>query len=311
MKKTSKIFVAGHNGLVGSSLVRTLKTNGYTNVIHRTRSELDLLNEVETMNFFEVEKPEFVFLAAAKVGGIMANKTYPADFIFENMKIQNNVIHSAHISKVNKLLFLGSSCIYPKYAEQPITEDSLLTGSLEETNRAYAIAKISGIVMCQSYREQYGDNFISVMPTNLYGPNDNFNPKTSHVIPALIQKFHEAKIKNKPSVTLWGTGSAFREFLHVDDLSAACLFLMENYNESEIINIGTGKDISIKQLAEIVKDITNYEGDIIWDTTKPDGTPRKLLNISKLNSLGFTNKIDFKKGLEETYLWYVNHLIQK
>jgi GDP-L-fucose synthase len=305
MKKDSKIYVAGHRGLVGSAIVRQLQTAGYTNLVTRTRDELDLLDQTAVADFFATEKPEYVFLAAAKVGGIMANQTYPADFIYQNLVIQNNIIESAHQHQVKKLLFLGSSCIYPKLAPQPIKEEYILTGPLEPSNDAYAIAKIAGIKMCQSYSKQYGDTFISVMPTNLYGENDNFDLETSHVLPALLRRFHEAKEANAPHVTLWGTGSPMREFLYVDDMAAACLHLMETYDAPEIVNIGTGEDVTIKELAETVKAIVGYEGDIQWDTDKPDGTPRKLLDVSKLHSLGFKHTISLKEGMQKTYTWYL------
>jgi GDP-L-fucose synthase len=308
MKQSDKIYVAGHRGLVGSAIVRALQKAGYDNIVTRTRQELDLLNREAVLAFFEKEKPAYVFLAAAKVGGIMANKTYPADFIYENLTVQNNVIDAAHHSGVTKLLFLGSSCIYPKLAPQPIKEEYLLTGALEPTNDAYAIAKIAGIIMCQSYRRQYGDNFISVMPTNLYGPNDNFDLETSHVLPALIRKFHDAKEVGAPSVTLWGTGSPRREFLHVDDLADACLFLMKNYDEPEIVNIGTGEDVTIKELAEIVARTVGYEGTLEWDTTKPDGTPRKLLDVYKLHQLGWQHTIGLPDGIARTYAWYLSQI---
>lgn len=304
MKKEAKIYVAGHRGLVGSAIIRTLMKNGYTNLITRTHAELDLLDQLAVAEFFAAEKPEYVFLAAAKVGGIMANKNYPADFIYQNLIVQSNVIESAHQNKVEKLLFLGSSCIYPKLAPQPIKEEYLLTGPLEPTNDAYAIAKIAGIMMCQSYHRQYGSNFISVMPTNLYGENDNFNLENSHVLPALIRRFHEAKIAGAPSVTLWGTGTPKREFLYVDDLAEACLHLMKTYNEPEIVNIGTGEDVTIKELAETIAEIVGYKGILEWDTTKPDGTPRKLLDVSKLHSLGFKHKTPLEEGIKKTYLWY-------
>lgn len=304
MKKEAKIYVAGHRGLVGSAIIRTLMKNGYTNLITRTHAELDLLDQLAVAEFFAAEKPEYVFLAAAKVGGIMANKNYPADFIYQNLIVQSNVIESAHQNKVEKLLFLGSSCIYPKLAPQPIKEEYLLTGPLEPTNDAYAIAKIAGIMMCQSYHRQYGSNFISVMPTNLYGKNDNFNLENSHVLPALIRRFHEAKIAGAPSVTLWGTGTPKREFLYVDDLAEACLHLMKTYNEPEIVNIGTGEDVTIKELAETIAEIVGYKGILEWDTTKPDGTPRKLLDVSKLHSLGFKHKTPLEEGIKKTYLWY-------
>ncbi len=304
MNKDSKIYVAGHRGLVGSAIVRALREQGYSNLILKTRQELDLLDQVAVKTFFEKEKPEYVFLAAAKVGGIMANKTHPADFIYENLTVQTNVIHNAYISGVKKLLFLGSSCIYPKLCPQPIKEEYLMTSELESSNQAYALAKIAGIFMCQSYNEQYGTNFISVMPTNLYGPHDNFDLENSHVLPAMIRKFHEAKISNVKEITLWGTGSAKREFLHVEDLANACMFLMNTYDDSKIINIGTGIDISIKELAEKIKGVVGYEGTIKWDTKKPDGTPRKLLDVSKLHKLGWKHTIDLNDGIASTYEWY-------
>ncbi len=307
MNKNSKIYVAGHRGLVGSAIVRGLIKQGYNNLITRTRQELDLLDSVAVADFFQKEKPEYIFLAAAKVGGILANNTYPANFIYENLTIQNNIIHNAYLNKAKKLLFLGSSCIYPKFAKQPIKEEYLLTGELEPTNKPYAIAKIAGIIMCESYNRQYKTNFISVMPTNLYGPGDNFDLKASHVLPALIRKFHEAKINNKKEVEVWGTGSPKREFLHVDDLADACIFLMNNYDDSEIVNIGTGKDISIKELAELIKDIVGFKGKIVWDTSKPDGTPRKLLDVSRLHKLGWKHKISLKEGIKMTYKWYCSH----
>lgn len=307
MNKDSKIYVAGHRGLVGSAIVRVLKDAGYTNIVTRTRDELDLTIQADVQKFFENERPEYVFLAAAKVGGIMANKTYPADFIYSNLVIETNVIESAQRSKVQKLLFLGSSCIYPKLALQPIKEEYLLTGPLEETNSAYAIAKIAGVLMCQSYREQYGSNFISVMPTNLYGPNDNFDPVNSHVLPGLLRRFHEAKESGAPEVVVWGTGSPKREFLHVDDLAGASLFLMETYDEGAIVNIGTGEDVSIKELAEMVKEVVGYQGLITWDTSKPDGTPRKLLDVSKLQNLGWTHSVPLSEGIQKTYTWCVEN----
>lgn len=297
--------------MVGSALAKKLSQEGYNNLILKTKKEVDLLDSVAVKKFLETERPEYVFLAAAKVGGIMTNNTYPADFIYENLTIQNNIIHNAYLAKTKKLLFLGSSCIYPKNCPQPIKEEYLLTGGLEPTNKAYAIAKIAGIVECQSYNKQYGTNFISVMPTNLYGPNDNFDLKTSHVLPALIRKFHEAKINNKKEVKAWGTGNPKREFLHVDDLADACVFLMNNYNESNIVNIGTGEDISIKELTETVKKIINFEGKIKWDATKPDGTPRKLLDISRLNNLGWKHKIELEEGIKNTYKWYKRSPKQK
>lgn len=307
MEKNSKIFVAGHRGLVGSAIVRALQKEGFTNLLLKTRAELDLINQKTVSEFFAQEKPDYVFLAAAKVGGIMANKTSPADFIHDNLAIQTNIIHSAYVHKTKKLLFLGSSCIYPKLCPQPIKEEYLLSGELEPSNRAYAVAKIAGITMCQSYNQQYGTNFISLMPTNLYGPNDNFNLESSHVLPAIIRKFHEAKMHNSPSVTLWGTGSALREFLHVDDLADASIFLMQNYNESTIINVGTGEDLSIKDLAEKIKNIVGYEGEIIWDTTKPDGTPKKLLDVSKIHTLGWKHGIKLNDGCLSAYQWYEEH----
>ncbi len=311
MKKDSKIFVAGHRGLVGSAIMRQLEKGGFTNVITRTRAELDLLSQTAVALFFEIEKPEYVFLAAAKVGGILGNKKYPADFIYQNLTIQNNIIESAHQHKITKLLFLGSSCIYPKLAPQPIKEEYLLTGPLEPSNDAYAIAKIAGIKMCQSYHAQHGSNFISVMPTNLYGENDNFDLENSHVLPALIRKFHEAKESNSPTVGAWGTGAPMREFIHVDDVASACIHLMETYNDPEIVNIGTGEDVTIKELAEIVKDVTGYQGEIVWDTTKPDGTPRKLLDVSKLHKLGFKHTIALKDGITKTYAWYTKNINNK
>lgn len=304
MEKNSKIYIAGHKGLVGSAIEKKLKAEGYNNLITRTRSELDLLDQKAVNEFFKEERPEYVFQAAAKVGGILANKNYPADFIYQNLQIQNNIIENSYRYNVTKLLFLGSSCIYPKMADQPIKEESLLTGPLEPTNDAYAIAKIAGIKMCQSYNQQYGTNYISLMPTNLYGPNDNFDLENSHVLPALIRRFHEAKENNSASVRLWGSGSPKREFLHVDDLADACLFLMNKYDESEIINVGTGEDVSISSLAELISDTVGYKGDIEWDTSKPDGTPRKLLDVSKLHQAGWKHSISLQKGIAETCNWY-------
>jgi GDP-L-fucose synthase len=304
MEKTSKIFIAGHRGLVGSAIVRALQAQGYQNLILKTRQDLDLTDQHAVAEFFAQEKPEYVFLAAAKVGGIMANKTHPADFIYDNLTIQTNIIHSAYTHNVKKLLFLGSSCIYPKLCQQPIKEEYLMTGELEPSNKAYALAKIAGIFMCQSYNEQYGTNFISLMPTNLYGPHDNFDLENSHVMPAMIRKFHEATVKKEPRVTMWGTGSAKREFLHVDDLALASLFLMDNYNDSSIINIGTGEDVSIKELAEMVKNVVGYEGEMVWDTTKPDGTPRKLLDVTKLHTLGWKHATPLDLGIASTYEWF-------
>ncbi len=304
MQKKSKIYVAGHRGLVGSAIVRELEAQGYTNLLKRTRAELDLMDQAAVENFFKIEKPEYVFVAAAKVGGIGANKSQKADFIFENLQVQNNLIHNAYKFGAKKLLFLGSSCIYPRQAPQPIKEEYLLTGPLEETNDAYAVAKIAGITMCQSYNQQYGTNFISVMPTNLYGINDNFDLENAHVLPSLLRKFHEAKLENKPIVEVWGTGSPMREFLYVDDLASAVVFLMNNYDGSEIVNIGTGEDCTIKELAEMIKEVVGYEGQIYWNTSKPDGTPRKLLDVSRLAKLGWKYKTDFKTGLKKTYEWY-------
>ncbi|MEJ5283481.1 MAG: GDP-L-fucose synthase [Brevinematia bacterium] len=304
MDKNSKIYVAGHRGLVGSSILRMLEKEGYKNIIVKTHKELDLTRQKDVEEFFKNEKPEYVFLSAAKVGGILANSTYPADFIYQNLAISMNVIHSSYLYGVKKLLFLGSSCIYPKLCPQPIKEEYLLSGYLEKTNEAYAIAKIAGLEMAKFYREQYGCDFISVMPTNLYGPNDNFDLKNSHVIPALIRKFHEAKINNKPEVEIWGTGSPRREFLYIDDLANALLFLMENYSDSIHINVGTGEDVTIAELAELIKKITGYNGKIVYDTSKPDGTPRKLLDVSRLNSLAWRPKYSLEEGLRLTYEWF-------
>ena len=301
MEKESKIYVAGHRGMVGSAIVRKLTSLGYTNLLTRTSTELDLRNQQQVADFFDVEKPEFVFLAAAKVGGIVANNTYRADFLYENLAIQNNIIHGSYLNKVKKLMFLGSSCIYPKLAPQPLKESYLLSGYLEQTNEPYAIAKIAGIKMCEAYRAQYGCNFISVMPTNLYGTNDNYDLVNSHVLPAMIRKFHEAKEKGASEMTLWGTGSPMREFLHADDLAEACLFLMENYNESELVNIGTGEDVTIKNLAALVKQIIGFQGEIVWDNSKPDGTPRKLMDVSKLHGLGWHHKIALEDGIKLAY----------
>lgn len=308
MEKDSKIYLAGHRGLVGSALKRKLESKGYTNLIFRTHKELDLTNQQAVNEFFEQEKPEYVFLAAAKVGGILANSTYPAQFIYENLMIESNIIHAVYKYGVKKLLFLGSSCIYPKLAPQPLKEEYLLTGPLEETNEAYAIAKIAGIRLCKHYNQQYGTNFISVMPTNLYGPNDNFDLETSHVMPALIRKFHEAKVNNEPEVVVWGTGKPLREFMHVDDMADACVYLMENYDFSEIgefVNIGVGEDVTINELVELIKDIVGFEGKIRYDTSKPDGTPRKLMDVSRLNGLGWKAKISLKDGIKEAYEWYI------
>lgn len=312
MDKSSKIYVAGHRGLVGSAIVRKLNDEGYEKLVFRTHQELDLTRQDSVERFFKQERPEYVFLAAAKVGGILANSTYPAEFIYSNLMVETCVIHSAYIYGVKKLLFLGSSCIYPKLCPQPMKEEYLLSSQLETTNEPYAIAKIAGIKLCQSYNRQYGTNYISGMPTNLYGPNDNFDLNSSHVLPAIIRKFHDAKSlkqhdKSKESVTLWGTGSPYREFLHVEDLADACIFLMNNYDGSEIVNIGTGKDNTIKNIAELVKRIVGYEGEIIWDLSKPDGTPRKLLDVTKLTSLGWKPNIEFEEGIRMTYEWYVEN----
>jgi GDP-L-fucose synthase len=318
MQKNERIFVAGHKGLVGSAILRRLQAEGYSNLVVRSRQQLDLMRQAEVETFFKAEKPEYVFLAAAKVGGILANNTYPAEFIYENLLIENNVIHSSYEAGVKKLLFLGSSCIYPRDCPQPMKEEYLLSGQLEPTNEPYAIAKIAGIRMCQSYNRQYGTRFISVMPTNLYGPGDNFDLETSHVLPALIRKFHEAKTSDKSrvtsdekTVTIWGTGAPQREFLHVDDLADACVFLMDHYEESEIINIGVGKDISISELADLIKDIVGFKGAIRYDRSKPDGTPRKLLDASKLRALGWQPKISLREGIERTYRWYVEEQVPK
>lgn len=301
MNLNDKIYIAGHRGMVGSAILRQLKAEGYTNFILKTSSELDLRNQQAVIDFFTQEKPDYVFLAAAKVGGIIANNTFRADFIYENLMIQNNVIHQAYVNGVKKLMFLGSSCIYPKMAPQPLKEEYLLTGLLEPTNEPYAIAKIAGIKMCDGYRDQYGCNFISVMPTNLYGPNDNYDLKNSHVLPAMLRKFIMAKRNGDKSVTIWGTGSPKREFLHADDLAKACLFLMKNYSESGLVNIGIGDDISILDLALLVKKIVGFDGEILTDTSKPDGTPRKLMDVSKLNSLGWKAKITLEEGIKKVY----------
>lgn len=301
MEKEAKIYVAGHTGMVGSALVRKLKKQGFSNLILKTSKELDLTNQTIVAEFFESEKPNYVFLAAAKVGGIVANDTYRADFLYENLMIQNNVIHESYVHGVKKLLFLASSCIYPKLAPQPIKEEYLLTGKLESTNEPYAIAKIAGVKMCENYNRQYKCNFISVMPTNLYGPNDNYDLETAHVLPALLRKFHEAKINRRESVTLWGSGTPRREFLHVDDLAQACYHLMKSYNGNVSVNIGTGKDISIKELALLLKEIVGYKGEISWDSTKPDGTPRKLLDVSLIHSLGWKHKIKLEEGIRKVY----------
>lgn len=307
MKKGSKIYVAGHNGMVGSALVRGLRRLGFNNLILRSRNELDLLDSKATGKFFQTEKPEYVFMAAAKVGGIFANQTQKADFIYENLQVQNNVIYESWKNDVVKLLFLGSSCIYPKHAKQPIKEEYILTGPLEPTNDAYAIAKIAGIMMCQAFNEQYKTNYVSVMPTNLYGDNDNFDLNTSHVLPALIRKFHNAKVMKSDTVELWGDGSPFREFLHVDDMADACIFLMQKYNGSEIINIGSGQDMPIRELATLISSVVGYKGKITWDISKPNGTPRKLLSVSKLNELGWKYTITLQSGIEKTYKWFLKN----
>ena len=304
MNKTDKIYVAGHRGLVGSAIVRNLESKGYTNIVTRTHKELDLTNQEAVYDFFAQEKPDVVVLAAAKVGGINANNTTPAEFAYENMQIQCNVINAAHVNNVKKLLFLGSTCIYPRMAPQPIPEDALLTGPLEVTNEAYAIAKISGLEMCKFYKRQYGDDFISCMPTNLYGPHDNYDLAGSHVMPAMIRKFHDAKVNGAKSVELWGTGSPLREFLYVDDMADACVFLLENYSGEQHVNIGTGKEVSIKELAETVKKTVGYEGEIVWNTDMPDGTPRKLTDVTKLHNLGWTHKVELEEGVKLAYDWF-------
>jgi len=308
MEKDSKIYIAGHRGLVGSALVRKLTEMGYMNLIARTHAELDLTRQRDVEDFFDKERPEYVFLAAAKVGGILANNTYPAEFIYSNIVVQSNVIHSSYLFGVKKLSFLGSSCIYPRDCPQPMKEEYLLSGYLEPTNEPYVVAKIAGIKMCQSYNRQYGTNYISVMPTNLYGPNDNFDLQNAHVLPALIRKFHEAKVADQKEVVVWGTGSPRREFLYIEDLADACVFFMNNYNSSEIINIGVGKDISIRELALMVKEIVDYNGELVFDTSKPDGTPRKLLDVSKLSSLGWKAKTSLEEGIKKTYEWYAEML---
>lgn len=301
MEKQAKIYVAGHRGMVGSAIVRHLTASGYTNIIARTSSELDLRNQSAVADFFAEQQPEYVFLAAAKVGGILANNIYRADFLYENLMIEANIIHNAYQQGVTKLLFLGSSCIYPKMAPQPLKEESLLSGFLESTNEPYAIAKIAGIKLCESYRIQYGANFISAMPTNLYGPNDNYDLQGSHVLPALIRKFHEAKVSGQPFVEVWGTGSPLREFMHADDVAEACVFLMNNYDGEQFVNVGTGEDLTIRNLAEMVKDVVGFEGELRWNTDKPDGTPRKLMDVSRLHGMGYKHKIDLPEGLKQTY----------
>lgn len=301
MNKSAKIYVAGHRGMVGSAIVRKLEEEGYRNLLSRSSKELDLRNQQAVADFFAEEKPEYVFLAAAKVGGINANNVYRADFLYDNLMIESNIIHQSHLKGVKKLLFLGSSCIYPKLAPQPLKEEYLLTDSLEYTNEPYAIAKIAGIKLCENYRKQYGSNFISAMPTNLYGPNDNYDLQNSHVLPALLRKFHEAKMEGKAAVEVWGSGTPKREFLHVDDLAEACLHLMENYEGEEWFNIGTGEDISIKDLALMIKDVVGFEGDLKFDSSKPDGTPRKLMDVSKINATGWKHQIELRKGIESVY----------
>ena len=301
MNKDSKIYVAGHRGMVGSAIIRALYKEGYDNIIFKTSSELDLRNQSEVADFFEREKPEYIFLAAAKVGGIVANNTYKADFLYDNLMIQSNVIHSAYQNEAKKLLFLGSSCIYPKLAPQPLTEDALLTGLLEPTNEPYAIAKIAGIKMCDAYRFQYGCNFISAMPTNLYGPNDNYDLNYSHVLPALLRKFIEAKKRNESEVVLWGSGTPLREFMHVDDLASACLFLMKHFSDSGFVNVGTGNDISIFELAVLIQKITGFKGKIVQDRSKPDGTPRKLMNVAKIHAMGWQHQIELEQGIKMVY----------
>lgn len=308
MNKKSKIYVAGHLGLVGSAITRKLQRDGYKNLVLRSKDELDLMDFKKVQEFFKKEKPEYVFLAAAKVGGIMANKTYKADFIYQNLQIQNNIIYNAWKFGVKKLLFLGSSCIYPANCPQPIKENYLLSGKLEETNDAYAVAKIAGIKMCQSFNEQYKTNFIAVMPTNLYGPRDNFDLESSHVLPAMIRKFHEAKVKKEKKAVLWGTGKVYREFLYVDDLADACVFLINNYNSSEIINIGTGKDLTIRELAEKVKKIVGFKGKIRWDVSKPDGTKRKKLDVSRLKKTGWKPKTELEPGIKKAYKWFLDNV---
>ena len=311
MRPEGKIYIAGHRGMVGSAIMRTLEKEGFQNFITRTSDQLDLRNQQAVFDFFATEKPDYVFLAAAKVGGIVANNTYRAEFIYDNITLQNNVIHAAYLNKVEKLMFLGSSCIYPKMASQPMSEDALLTGLLEPTNEPYAIAKIAGIKMCEAYRDQYGCNFISVMPTNLYGTNDNYDLKNSHVLPAIIRKFHEAKINGNPTVEIWGTGAPKREFLHADDMAAACVFLMQTYNEKGFLNIGTGEDISIKDLAILVKKIVGFEGELVFNTRKPDGTPRKLMNVEKLHALGWRHSIELEEGIRSAYQDFKENKVRK
>jgi GDP-L-fucose synthase len=304
MDKQARIYVAGHRGLVGSAIVRRLEAAGFSNLVLRTSSELDLRDQAAVADFFSREQPEYVFLAAAKVGGILANNNYPADFIYDNLMIQTNVIHEAYRHKAKKLLFLGSSCIYPKFAPQPLKEEYLLTGPLEPTNEPYAVAKIAGIIMCQSYNRQYGTRFIAGMPTNLYGPNDNFDLQGSHVLPALLRKMHEARLASAPTVTVWGTGTPMREFIHVADAADACLFLMEHHEGNDIVNISTGEELTIRELALLIKEVVGYQGELVFDTSKPDGTPRKLSDPGRLNALGWRHRIDLREGIQETYDWY-------
>lgn len=306
MKQSSKIYIAGHRGMVGGAILRKLQADGFNNIVYRTSGELDLRNQAAVAEFFEKEKPEYVFLAAAKVGGILANNTYRAEFLYDNLIMEANIIHSAYVNRVEKLMFLGSSCIYPKLAAQPLKEEYLLTGPLEQTNEPYAIAKITGIKLCEAYRDQYGCNFISVMPTNLYGIGDNYHPNNSHVLPALIRRFHEAKVNGSASVTIWGTGTPMREFLYADDLAEACFFLMQTYNGKELVNVGTGEDLTIKELAEIVKDVVGFGGNLLFDTSKPDGTPRKLMDVSKLNGLGWKYHTPLKEGITNAYKDFLN-----
>lgn len=311
MRPEGKIYIAGHRGMVGSAILRTLEKKGFQNFITKTSDQLDLRNQQAVFDFFASEKPDYVFLAAAKVGGIVANNTFRAEFIYDNITLQNNVIHAAYMNQVEKLMFLGSSCIYPKLAPQPMSEDALLTGLLETTNEPYAIAKIAGIKMCEAYRDQYGCNFISVMPTNLYGANDNYDLQNSHVLPAMIRKFHEAKINGNPTVEIWGTGSPKREFLHADDMAAACVFLMQTYNEKGFLNIGTGEDISIKDLAILVKKIVGFEGELFFNNSKPDGTPRKLMNVEKLHALGWQHSIELEDGIRSAYQDFKDNKVRK
>jgi len=311
VRPEGKIYIAGHRGMVGSAILRTLEKKGFQNFITKTSDQLDLRNQQAVFDFFASEKPDYVFLAAAKVGGIVANNTFRAEFIYDNITLQNNVIHAAYMNQVEKLMFLGSSCIYPKLAPQPMSEDALLTGLLEPTNEPYAIAKIAGIKMCEAYRDQYGCNFISVMPTNLYGTNDNYDLQNSHVLPAMIRKFHEAKMNGNPTVEIWGTGSPKREFLHADDMAAACVFLMQTYNEKGFLNIGTGEDISIKDLAILVKKIVGFEGELVFNTSKPDGTPRKLMNVEKLHALGWRHSIELEDGIRSAYQDFKDNKVRK